>query len=790
MNNLQFRDGLPDALVDEKRFFALRGRDKEAVPDDWNNPDNWKYLEDIPEDQYFGFAIGNNTDYLFIDCDHVRDPETGALVPWVNDALKRILAHSSTYSEVSMSGTGGHLICDLGDFADYFERESNSYNQIIIQMDPEEYRRLPKEEKEKVPKIELFYHAEGRYVYLTGRHKKLVQVAKNEDSASIFSELLEIRKEFHARYGKKTYSEDSSGRILIDDITRARVLEALPYISANDRETWVTVGIALSNCGFDFELWDLWSRFTDQRTGELCDKYNQEETPKIWKSFKNTKSHWNAGTIIKLAKANGYIIRQDGLEPKDYTDLGQAEIFIQEYGNIVRYSQATNFLVFDGKRWEEDPLKAQRLSQELTGRQLEEVKGLLSKARKSQDELIEGEQDPEEIKRAGMAVKRCEKYRKYILTRRASAKIKATLSEVAPGVQIDVKALDVDGYLLNTPGGTIDLRSGAIRAHRAEDHCTKITAVAPSTKGEDTWREFLDRLTVGDAELSRYLQEIAGTCAIGHVKREELIIATGSGGNGKSTFFNLLFKVLGDYSGMLSAETLTTNSRKNKSPEYAELRGKRMIVSAELEEGNRLDTSIVKKLCSTDPIMAEKKFKDPFVFIPSHHVILYTNFLPKIGTNDTGTWDRLVVVPFKARFRGQAGEIKDYASYLFQECGGAVLSWIIEGARRVISQGFMVQMPDCVKDAIEEYKLQSDWMQEFISECCVCDKRSMERGGDLYAEYRAYCLKSGEYTRSSVDFSRALEGAGYIGIKRKTGKVYRGLRLKTTADRLAELREG
>lgn len=478
------------------------------------------------------------------------------------------------------------------------------------------------------------------------------------------------------------------------------------------------------------------------------------------------------------------------LEPDDYTDLGQAEIFIQEYGNIVRYSQATNFLVFDGKRWEEDPLKAQRLSQELTGRQLEEVKGLLSKARKSQDELIEGEQDPEEIKRAGMAVKRCEKYRKYILTRRASAKIKATLSEVAPGVQIDVKALDADGYLLNTPVGTVDLRTGQIRAHRAEDHCTKITAVAPSTKGEDTWREFLDRLTVGDAELSRYLQEIAGTCAIGHVKREELIIATGSGGNGKSTFFNLLFKVLGDYSGMLSAETLTTNSRKNKSPEYAELRGKRMIVSAELEEGNRLDTSIVKKLCSTDPIMAEKKFKDPFVFIPSHHVILYTNFLPKIGTNDTGTWDRLVVVPFKARFRGQAGEIKDYASYLFQECGGAVLSWIIEGARRVISKGFMVQMPDCVKDAIEEYKLQSDWLHEFISECCVCDKRYTEGGGTLYAEYRAYCLKSGEYIRSNVDFSRALEGAGYIGRKRNTGKVYRGLRLKTTADRLAELREG
>lgn len=305
-NNIQDRNGLPDSLVEEKRFFALPSKSKDKLPNDWNNPDNWCCLDEIPEDKCFGFAIGNGTNYLFIDADHVADPETNQIVPWVYDIYKRLTKVSNTYTEVSMSGTGFHMICDLGDFADNFSRESNGYNQIIVDMPPEEYNKLPKGEKAKTPKIEFFYHAEGRYVYLTGKHQKKYEVAQNENAAALFSELLKIRKEFHEKHGNQDFRNDTDGKIVIDDSTRARVLEALPYISANGRETWITVGIALCNCGFPFDVWDEWSQFTDQRTGELCDKYDPTETPRIWKSFANTKSKWNAGTIIRLAKESGY----------------------------------------------------------------------------------------------------------------------------------------------------------------------------------------------------------------------------------------------------------------------------------------------------------------------------------------------------------------------------------------------------------------------------------------------------------------------------------------------------
>ena len=163
--------------------------------------------------------------------------------------------------------------------------------------------------------------------------------------------------------------------------------------------------------------------------------------------------------------------------------------------------------------------------------------------------------------------------------------------------------------------------------------------------------------------------------AIGKVYQEHMIIAYGGGANGKSTFWNTIFRVLGNYAGMLSAEALTMNCKRNVKPEMAELKGKRLIISSEMEEGMRLNTAVVKQLCSTDEIQAEKRYKDPFSFVPPHTLVLYTNHLPKVGANDDGIWRRLIVIPFNAKITGKS-DIKNYADHLFEHAGPAIMSWI------------------------------------------------------------------------------------------------------------------
>lgn len=102
--------------------------------------------------------------------------------------------------------------------------------------------------------------------------------------------------------------------------------------------------------------------------------------------------------------------------------------------------------------------------------------------------------------------------------------------------------------------------------------------------------------------------------------------------------------------------------------------------------------STVKQLCSVDDIFAEKKYKDPFSFSPSHSLVLYTNHLPRVSASDDGTWRRLIVIPFNAKIEGKS-DIKNYGGYLYQNAAESILAWIIEGAKKVIDLGYKFPVP-------------------------------------------------------------------------------------------------
>ena len=135
----------------------------------------------------------------------------------------------------------------------------------------------------------------------------------------------------------------------------------------------------------------------------------------------------------------------------------------------------------------------------------------------------------------------------------------------------------------------------------------RITAAEPGDKGKELWQDSLNIIFCGDAELIDYVQQIVGMAAVGRVYMESLVIAYGEGRNGKSTFWNTIARVLGTYSGNMSSDTLTVGCKRNVKPELAEAKGKRLIIAAELEEGMRLNTAVIKQMCSTDEIFAEKK---------------------------------------------------------------------------------------------------------------------------------------------------------------------------------------
>jgi phage/plasmid-associated DNA primase len=84
-----------------------------------------------------------------------------------------------------------------------------------------------------------------------------------------------------------------------------------------------------------------------------------------------------------------------------------------------------------------------------------------------------------------------------------------------------------------------------------------------------------------------------------------------------------------------------------------------------------------------------------------------------------------------------------------------------------------------VQDAIAQYRDDNDWLSIFIEDCCEVDRTFMQKSGELYQEYRAYCSRNGEYARSTTDFYSALDTAGFMRHKSKKGMFVYGLSLKS-----------
>lgn len=485
----------------------------------------------------------------------------------------------------------------------------------------------------------------------------------------------------------------------------------------------------------------------------------------------------------------------NSLKPEDYSDVGQAKVLSREYGYELKFTAATDFIRFDGEVWVEDKQMAVGACVEFLDLQLADAQTVIETAKKA---LVDAGYDESVVNQGSKALAKDiqadhlplfymlvggEKYLAFTMKRRDYKYITSALNVAKSMLTIKVADLDKDPHLLNTPRATYNLAKGVSgeQPHDPFDLITKITECSPGDEGMDIWQEALQTFFCGDAELIEYVQRVIGLAAIGKVYSEFLIIAYGDGANGKSTFWNTIAHVLGTYSGKISSDILTMGNKVNAQPEMAELKGKRLIIASEMQEGMRLNTAVVKQLCSTDEIQACKKYKDPFRFVPSHQVVLYTNHLPKVGANDDGIWRRLKVIPFNAKIKGNS-DIKNYADYLYEEAGSAIMSWIIEGARKVSEDDYKVDDPKCVTDAIDSYREDNDWLGHFIADCCEVDDTSEEKSGEFYQQYRAYCIQNGEYTRSTTDFYAAVDKAGFYRHKTNKGVMVHGVKLKTGSD--------
>lgn len=512
-----------------------------------------------------------------------------------------------------------------------------------------------------------------------------------------------------------------------------------------------------------------------QRAEDCNPPLSDGELSTIWHyALQNAPAKiWNKPGYLTPAE---YAVRDFPVEVlsfklSDLSEIAEGQLFAENTSGVLLWNPSLDWLIWDGCRFAPDNSKARLLAQKFTGKQHRAAQADVQQAAGA------AAQDTENAELAARA-KKAKALLTFVTRCRSTNGLNHLLTEAAPHLACKLDDLDADPFALNTPAGIVDLRTGVLRPSDPAAFCTKVTAVGACDDGAELWRGFLDTICCGDAGLVDYLQTVAGMAALGQVFTETLLLATGDGGNGKSTFFNTLARVLGDYATSVRPALLLTGNA-NNGAELAALRGVRLALAAETEEGQRLDGAAVKGLVSTDRVAANPKYKDPFSFTPSHTLVLYTNFLPRVGSSDRGTWSRLTVLPFNAHLRDTAGERKDYAEILFTQAGGAVLAWMIEGARRFIANGYKLTPPTVVQEALAEYQKSNDWLGAFMEECCDLGENYAVSSKELYQRYTAYCQVSGDYRRDSRDFANAMKSAGFDKKHTMKGWLYMGLRLRS-----------
>lgn len=353
-----------------------------------------------------------------------------------------------------------------------------------------------------------------------------------------------------------------------------------------------------------------------------------------------------------------------------------------------------------------------------------------------------------------------------------------TQAETDPRVTVALSQLDAHPYELNTPHGTVDLRTGVLTpADPARLH-TRMTAAAPDPDADPTrWQRFLADTFAGHPELPAYLQRLVGYSASGIVREHVLPFLHGSGANGKGVFLESIQRVLGDYATTAPSGFLMAQTYGSHETEIARLAGARLVVCSEVNERDKFDEVKVKMLTGGDTVTARFMRQDHFSFTPSHTLILMGNHQPAVHSGGYSFWRRLRLIPFEHTVP-EDQRVDDLQGILAAEHGPAVLAWIVSGAVAYFSGG--LGEPTTVSAATAEYEHEQDSLARFLEECCHLGGGEHVRilMSKMRAAYERWCHTEGVSPVSSTAFGRTLRSRYGVGDAR-TGraKSYTGIAL-------------
>ncbi len=463
----------------------------------------------------------------------------------------------------------------------------------------------------------------------------------------------------------------------------------------------------------------------------------------------------------------GARLRQAG----DYTltDDGNVTRLVDLYHDHLRYcKELGGWFVWQGEgRWEQ--------TAESSG-VYEMVRDVIRRMRAEADQTGDGE------RRAAM--------HKHVTLTQKWERMRAVVNMAQTKREVIARSYQFDEMadLLNCPNGTINLKTGQVHDNRPEHYLTKQVPVLYNPEATcPLFDQFMDDIFASDPELIDYVWRAIGYSLTGHISEQVLFFCYGGGANGKSTLFDVLQKLLGDYAAC-AAPNLVVETKGDRHPtEIADLRGRRFVYCMETGENKYLAEDLVKRLTGGDVIKARFMHGNFFSFVPTHKLWLSANHKPVIRGTDFAIWRRIPLIPFTVKFvdaelakEGDRIKDRDLPLKLAAELPG-ILTKGVRAAQQWYEVG--LQWPQSVRAAVDEYREEQDVIGAFLEERCEKGGEFWEPATALYQEYNDWAIKANEHRMSSKKFGTALVERGFRRVKVSTVR-YHGLRVIPQTERM------
>lgn len=690
-----------------------------------DDPSTWATFEKAAASAKNGAGIGfmlmGEKRVRALDLDDCRDPETGALAPWAKDLVDR----AGSYTEVTPSGKGVRIL-GVGP------EDATPIHKVL--------------QTEDGGHVEVYRQA-TRYITMSFN-----MVPGTPDTLADLDPVIDFIFE---KYGKKAKPQgeeldfdgghqeeaDAPSRVAEDDLP-PWLVDMLNSPGEGDRSAHqYGVICALVEAG--------WSDDEIRASAEARpwgDRYR--DTGNLPHDLKAARKQTRPMPEHRKFKVKGKSRRQKRTEAGvdadlagfDETEDGIALAFAAKHKDALRYCHHTGaWFAWTGQRWER-----------------EETKLAFSWAR--------------EMCRDLNATKDAK------IAKASTAGAVERFAQADRAFAVTSKLWDADTFLLGTPTGTVDLRTGELRPPHRFDFITKQTAVGPAPRGapHPLWSKFLTEATAGDVDLQRFLQQMAGYCLTGDTREHALFFVHGGGGNGKGVFLNTVAGIMADYATTAGMDTFTASKHDRHPTDLAMLKGARLVSASETEEGRAWAESRIKQMTGGDPITARFMRQDFFTFQPAFKLLIIGNHRPVLRNVDDAARRRFNIVPFTHK---PAKPDRQLESKLRQEWP-AILRWAIEGCLDWQQNGLV--RPAIVTEATEGYFQEQDvfgqWFEEEVEN--TGKGSDFESTGDLFISWRTYAEKAGEAYGSKKNLSSKLLRRGMTPDRRRdiNGTLERGFR--------------